>query len=101
MRVAEVTTPWLWASTMARFTPSARPKSSALTIKRRTRQSSSRKHLAISTQQLALGHGGLLRFLRLDGQVPSANSLTYTAKVDSRSSLIVAGSPVSPRRRGG
>src|ERR1700733_2750699 len=43
MTVAEVTTPWQWASTMARFTPRVSPKSSASTIKRRTRQSSSRE----------------------------------------------------------
>ena len=32
----DVTTPRTWASTMARFTPEVNPKSSALTISRRT-----------------------------------------------------------------
>jgi hypothetical protein len=36
--VEEVTTPCVWASTMARFTPEVNPKSSAFTIRRRTLQ---------------------------------------------------------------
>ena len=36
INVEEVTTPRVWASTMARFTPDVYPKSSALTISRRT-----------------------------------------------------------------
>jgi hypothetical protein len=35
INVAEVTTPSVWALTMARFTPDVNPKSSALTMRRR------------------------------------------------------------------
>jgi hypothetical protein len=40
IRVEEVTIPWVCASMMARFTPVVKPKSSALTMSLRTRQSS-------------------------------------------------------------
>ncbi len=44
----------LCASTIPRFTPAVRPKSSALTIKRRTRHCSSSWHLAISIWRRAI-----------------------------------------------
>jgi hypothetical protein len=38
MSVAEETMPALWVSAIARFTPGVSPKSSALTINRRTQK---------------------------------------------------------------
>src|SRR5437773_1828920 len=43
INVAEVTIPCAWHSTIARFTPGVKPKSSALTIRRRTKGEFSRE----------------------------------------------------------